>query len=370
VIVGGGIAGASLAWRFVRRGRKVTIIERSERPEGASLRSLGMLWRIGQADPATQALAAESARHWKEASEQIGFWRRECGSLHLAYEDLELTVLEEFHSTCDPVLGRKVISPSEAASICPVIRKDGLKGALYSPTETAVDPRSAVQQVLSGLAQMGVEVRFNSRVSQILAGKVVLSDGSEVEGSQTIVCAGPELYDLLPDHYKRAELEECRLQMLRLRPKPGTQSLGIHLCAGLTLGHYKNFAQCPSLPKLNELHKEKWSGQVQAGVHVLVSEHEDGCLTVGDSHAYGRSGPIYREDAIDELILDALDEFLPRDLYCIEQRWMGRYLTHPSRPYVCERLDEGLWNVSLFGTGMTLSFGVTSQLASQLDESL
>jgi hypothetical protein len=158
--------------------------------------------------------------------------------------------------------------------------------------------------------------------------------------------------------------------MLRLRPKPGTPPLGVHLCAGLTLTHYKNFAACPTLPHVRDLHRQRWPLQTEHGIHILLSEHADGQITLGDSHAYGRSGPVYQEEAIDEAILAAMDAFLPREGYEIVQRWQGTYLTHSDLPFWQEEIEAGVWALSLFGTGMTLSFGVTARLTQRIVEHL
>jgi hypothetical protein len=154
--------------------------------------------------------------------------------------------------------------------------------------------------------------------------------------------------------------------MMRLRPKNNAENLGIHLCAGLTLGHYGNFKNCPSLPELIEAQKQMWRAQMHHGIHVLVSEHSDGTLTVGDSHSYGRQVSPYSDESIDEAILEALNQFIDRDNYDIIQRWRGTYNTHKSLPYWVEEIEDSVIALNLFGTGMTLSFGVTAKLSEQL----
>lgn len=347
----------------------MAILDKSASAEGASIRNFGMLWVVGQANVELEAMARRSFELWQEAADDLGFWIRQVGSLHLAYEPLETQVLREFVEATEGRLGRRILVPAEARDRCPHIRGENLKAALYSPTEGAVDPREVVHGAAKTLSQRGVDVRFDTPVAHIERGRLLLANETCVEAEQIVVCPGPDLYSLYPNAYRQAGLIECRLQMLRLRPKANVGPLGIHLCAGLTLGHYANFRSCPSLGALKALHESKWPLQVASGIHVLVAEHPDGTITVGDSHAYGRTGPIYREDSIDEAILAALDEFLPTENYEIAQRWLGAYNTHPSTPFWSEPISEGIWALNLFGTGMTLSFAVTERLARHLGAS-
>lgn len=365
-IVGGGIAGISLAYHLRKAGRSVVLFEKSPTPQRASVRNFGMVWEVGQATPEIEALAQRSHEHWRAASAEFGFSHRTVGSLHLAYEPLELAVVEEYLALVPDARGRKMLSAQEAVEKVPVIRQNGLLGALYSETEGSVDPREVAPKVLPALVKIGVEVRIDSPVAKVEKGQVLLSSGESVNADQIVVSAGPELYNVLPEAWTQAGLKECRLQMLRLKPRSGTPRLNIHLCAGLTLGHYGNFRRCPSLPALLEFQKQKWPKQMQHGIHILISEHEDGMITLGDSHDYGRGGPVYQEEDVSEAILSAMDEFLPRELYEVSQRWQGAYPTHDSKPYWFDQVDTDIWAVSLFGTGMTLSWGVTELLAKEL----
>lgn len=364
-IVGAGIAGLSLAWHLVQQGHRVQVFESSTRAAGASVRNFGMVWPVGQPNSEIEALALRSREHWKLAASQAGFWNRASGSLHLAYEDLEWDVLREYIEA-SPNAERRLVSPTEALKICPAIREVGLKGGLFSSTEHAVDPREVVHLLAEWLQTAGVEFRFGASVATFSPGHISLHSGEVVSVDSVVLCAGPSAFDLISDNLSKAGIELCHLQMLRLTPKPGSPSLGIHLCAGLTQTHYKNFKNCPSLPAVNELHREKWPEQVRQGIHVLVAEHGDGTITLGDSHSYGRQHPVYGEDSIDELILSAMDEFLPRDNYAIRQRWIGTYPTHPTLPYWKEQIEDRVWALNLFGTGMTLSFGVTELLANEI----
>ena len=369
-IVGAGIAGLSLAWHLHRAGKKVLVLEKSASADGASVRNFGMVWVVGQPPGDLHSLALRSRELWLEAAEDLEFWIRRSGSLTLAYDAIELKVLKEFISETGGAMGRHILEPIEIASQFPFIRQEGLVGGMVSSTEAAVDPREVVHQAASTLAKNGVDVRFDAMVKTIQNGQILIASGEVFEADRIVVCPGPALYDLYPEACQAAGLVESHLQMMRLKAKTSdVKPIGTHLCAGLTLSHYANFKNCPSLPALKEMHKIKWPKQVEHGIHVLVAEHADGTLTVGDSHAYGRGQTPYRNDDVDEAILVALDQFLPRDQYEVVQRWTGTYNTHSTKPYWFEKLADSVWGLNLFGTGMTLSFGLTERISQHLLES-
>ena len=368
-IVGAGIAGVSLAWHLMRRGKRVIVLERSAKAAGASVRNFGMVWVVGQPQGEIHDLALRSRELWLQAADELGFWIRPCGSLTLAYDPLEAQVLSEYAESNDGRHARHVLSPEAVHERFPFVRQDGLRLGFHSPTEAGVDPREVVHQAAETLSTSGVEFRFDANVVRVSEGCIDLADGNTVYAEKIVVCPGPNLIELLPNQVNTVGLTPSRLQMMRLAPKSGVGRLGTHLCAGLTLSHYANFRNCPSLPALKARHSEKWPLQVQHHIHVLVAEYADGTITVGDSHEYGRGGSIYHDEAVDDAILAALNEFLPVDNYDVVQRWDGVYNTHPTLPYWWDAVGPNIWALNVFGTGMTLSFGLTEQVANEITRS-
>jgi FAD dependent oxidoreductase TIGR03364 len=366
-IIGAGIAGLSLAWHLNKAGKRVLILEKSAQAQGASVRNFGMVWVVGQPTPELQEIAFRSRELWEQAADECNFWIRKCGSLTLAYENAEQQVLQEFLESTGHSNDRVLLPKEAILSQFPFVRGENLKSGILSPTESAVDPREVVHAVANSLAKAGVEFRFDTTVTNIETGQLIASNGEVFHADKIIVCPGPDLYSVLPQECDQAGLIQTRLQMLRLRPvDESVKPLGIHLCAGLTLGHYANFRDCPSLQHVQDLHRTKWQRQIELGIHVLVAEHSDGTITVGDSHHYGRSLTPYRDDETDEAILEAMDEFLSRENYQVIQRWEGTYNTHPNMPYWWKSIGKSVWALNLFGTGMTLSFGLTERLAQEI----
>ena len=357
-MVGAGIVGLAHAYHLARAGRKVTVIERDRRAVGASVRNFGMIWPVGQPVGEVRDTALRSRDHWLTLLREAGLWHRECGSLHLAYAEDELQVMREFVESAPDAA--RLISPEEARAICPSIRPDGLIGGMRSETEIAVDARITVRELAAYLERAyGVEFRFGTPARNVASGVVETEHGS-FEAEEIFVCLGPDAYAMFGASVR--ELRRCRLQMMRLVPKEPNLNLGTHLCAGLTLTHYANFADCPSLPPLQERFRRDWPEQVERGIHLLVSQQGDGSITVGDSHEYGDTFAPYRDERTDDLILAYLDTFLPRELFRIAERWDGFYNTHSTMPWLIDHPLPGVTLVNLFGTGMTLSFGVAEKV--------
>ena len=366
-VVGAGILGLAHAYHFARAGLKVAVFERSPMAIGASIRNFGMVWPIGQPPGEMREIALRSRQIWSEVLAQSGIWHRECGSIHLAYHQDELDVLSEFADKA-PEFGYScgVISPQVIADKSPVVQQSGLLGGLFSPSEICVFPRQVIGELPAYLETLGVEFHFGTAVTAASTGSLIAGE-VEFLVSQILLCTGDDFETLFPLDYASMGMTRSKLQMMRMKPKDPAFKIGTHLCAGLTLGHYSNFRICDKLPSLLERYQRDWPRQVHWGIHLLVSQHEDGCLTVGDSHEYGLKVDPFMQEEIDRLILQYLATFLDiRELEIIE-RWYGVYAKHPSRAYVAEEIRKGIHVVTgVGGAGMTLSFGLAEHQARRI----
>jgi len=95
-IVGAGIVGLAHALAAAKRGLKVVVFERNLPVVGASIRNFGMIWPIGQPTGKLLDRAMKSREIWTQLAPKAGFHLEQSGSLHLAYRQDEIDVLEEF----------------------------------------------------------------------------------------------------------------------------------------------------------------------------------------------------------------------------------------------------------------------------------
>ncbi|HUR54806.1 MAG TPA: TIGR03364 family FAD-dependent oxidoreductase, partial [Gemmataceae bacterium] len=285
-VVGGGILGLAFAWEAARRGKSVALFERSGVASGASVRNFGMVWPIGQVPGADYARAMRSRERWLELKAEAGVWAEECGSLHVAHADDEDAVLREFVSA-NPGVACAHLTAAETRWRFPAVNPEGLRGALHSPTELAVNPPAAIARIPHFLAEKyGVRLHFNTTVTGIDAPQLRTAGGETWTASRIFVCSGSDFETLFPAVFASSGIHRCKLQMMKSAPQPGGWRIGPHLAGGLTLCHYKAFDACPSLPALKQRVAETMPECVRFGIHVMASQNDRGEVIIGDSHEY------------------------------------------------------------------------------------
>lgn len=359
-IVGGGIVGLAHAYAAASAGRRVVLFERHQRAAGASVRNFGLIWPIGQPAGARLEMALDSARIWRDVLGQANIPFFDTGSLHLSYRDDETAVAREFAERA-PALGYRCswLSPAEAINRSPALVASGLQGALWSETELTVDPRQTVAALPAWLAaRFGVELRYGHPVRGIDLPTVrTLDETWKVE--QAIVCSGDDFETLYPDHFRRAGITRCKLQMMRTVPQPGGWQLGPALAGGLTLRFYPSFQLCATLEALSRRVAAETPKFDRWGIHVMASQTSEGEITIGDSHEYGNEVDIFNREEVDAMIFGYLRSFLKLPAHIIAQRWYGVYAKHTEQPFVRFEPAPGTTVVTaLGGAGMTLSFGL------------
>lgn len=366
-VVGGGIVGLAHAYTAAKAGLRVVLFERNAAAVGATIRNFGMVWPIGQ--PVGKLDRALRARNcWLELAEVAGFWAKPWGSLHLAYAEDELAVLEEFVSSrADQGYQVEMLTPEQTLRHSRAVKDRGLRGALFSRTEVNVDPRQATHRLHAYLrSHMGVDIFYHTCITEVRYPE--LSDGrNRWRAGRIIVAGGNDLATLYPDLLQAAPLVQCKLQMMRTAPQPGAWELGPNLAAGLTLQHYASFAHCPSLPKLKQRFRTELSEHLQWGIHVMVSQTSLGELTIGDSHEYGPDPSPFDRRHINQLILDYLATFARAPDLRIAETWHGVYakMTNGATELVLEPEPGVAIVTGLGGAGMTLSFGLAEEIIHQ-----
>lgn len=359
-VIGGGILGLAHAWAAARRGLSVVLFERNRRAQGASVRNFGMVWPIGQPAGPLHELSLRSRELWLEAAKGAGFWTAACGSMHLAYRDDERAVIEEFAAMA-PGLGFAVelLGPAEVLRRVPSVRAEGLRGALWSPTELCVDPRQAIGRLPDWLQQeFGVQLRFGETVCAVEMPVVRTTTGAEWNVDRAIVSSGIDFQTLFPEVFARSNLTVCKLQMMRTVPQPAGWRIGPHLASGLTLCHYRTFQECRSLIALRQRIEKEMPEFVRYGIHVMASQNHLGEVVIGDSHEYDQEITPFDKTEIDHLILQHLRGMVELPDATIAGRWHGYYAKHPTLPVFTAQPQPGATIMTApGGTGMTMSFG-------------
>jgi FAD dependent oxidoreductase TIGR03364 len=360
-VVGGGVVGLAFAWEAARRGRSVVLFDRTPVPHGASVRNFGMVWPIGQPPGPDYARALRGRERWLELRDRAGVWAAECGSLHVAHADDEDAVLREFAAAA-PAAGVPCtyLPAADAARRFPAVNPAGLRGALHSPAELAVDPPAAVARLQRFLAEAhGVVMRLGVAVVGVDMPRVRAAGGEEWRADRVFVCTGADFETLFPEVFAAAGVRRCKLQMMRTRPQPGGWRLGPHLAGGLTLCHYKAFELCRTLPALKARVSAGLPEYVRYGIHVMASQNDRGEVVIGDSHEYDADISPFDKAEVDDLILAYLRRMARLPDWAVAARWHGVYAKHPDKPMVYAEPQPGcVVAAAAGGAGMTLAFGL------------
>jgi len=364
IIIGAGIVGLATARALAIRGYQVTVFERNERAVGASVRNFGMIWPIGQATGPMYERAMLSRSIWKTICTEAGIWHNEVGSMHLAYHDDELQVMQEYVEVNRQYRHCSWFSPAEALEKSPAVNFKGLKGALWSGEEMIVEARAAVGQIARYLAdKFGVEFYWNTAISQI-AHPTVIAGKLSWKADEIFVCSGADFETLYPDLFKETQITKCKLQMMRLAAQPDDWRIGPSLCGGLSMIHYPGFQSAASLPALRKRYEGQYADYLKWGIHVMVSQNGNGELTIGDSHEYGLVHDPFDKAFINQLIIEYLRTFANFKDWKILQSWHGIYpkMTNGATELVVD-VEPGITLINgLGGNGMTLSFGLCEQV--------
>jgi D-hydroxyproline dehydrogenase subunit beta len=363
-VIGAGIVGLATALQAAKKGLKVAVFERHPKAVGASIRNFGMIWPIGQ--PAGKLLdrALRSRGIWLELATHAGYWTNESGSLHLAYHDDEMAVLEEFvKMNADAPYQCILLSPQQVLARSKFVNEKGLKGALWSSTEVNVDPRQAIWALAAYLEKCySIDFYFNTVVTAIDFPHLMAYTRLFKIVEHIFVCSGADFETLYPSLMAKSGLTKCKLQMMSSQPQD--LPLGPMLCAGLTLRHYSAFENCPSLAATSERFDREAPWFKEYGIHVLLSQNVNGQLIIGDSHEYGLHQLPFDKAQVNAWILEYLKRFTQIPSLEIAETWHGIY--PKSTTGATEFVESPAPNVTVInglgGAGMTLSFGLAEEV--------
>lgn len=369
IVIGAGIVGLAVTRALTLKGYSVKVFERSNFATGASVRNFGMVWPIGQPEGDLYERALRSRNIWKEISCEGAFWSDAVGSLHVAHDPLEWTVLQELYEEFKTDRPVQLLSADEVLQRSDAVVGTDLLGGLYSADELIVDPREAIAALPSFLKEKyQVQFYWNKCVSYIADNTVYIGNEEEHEADIVFICSGADFETLYPEEFARQPLIKCKLQMMRLQAQPGNWRIGPALCGGLSLIHYNSFKAADSLPLLKKKYAAEMEDYLDWGIHVMVAQNEGGELTIGDSHEYGSTHDPFDNDRINQLIKDYLQKFASFKDHTVVQSWNGVYpkLTNGETELFFSP-EAGVYVLNgLGGAGMTLSFGLAEQVVAGL----
>ncbi len=186
VIIGGGVAGCSIAYHLARVGwRDVVVLDKGELTSGSTFHSAGLVGQLRSSVALTRINMA-SVELYDRLREETGRdpgWRK-VGSLRLASSKERLQELKRQAGWARTFgFPLSVITAREAADLFPLMSAEGLEGAAYLPTDGHIDPSGLAYALAEGARQRGAKFRTGVSVQAITVKKgrvsaVVTSHGT------------------------------------------------------------------------------------------------------------------------------------------------------------------------------------------------
>ncbi len=177
IIAGGGVIGASIAWRLARNQLRVLLLDAATIGSEASSAAAGMLAPGGEFDRPSPMLdfAIHSLAKYDDfvnalqVDSGLHVEFRRTSAVQLALTDAELESLSEragFQRTTG--IPSSVLNRDALRALVPLARPDAI-GAVHYAAEAIVDPRSLMAALRAACLARGVVIREESRVSSIAA---------------------------------------------------------------------------------------------------------------------------------------------------------------------------------------------------------
>ncbi len=230
IVVGGGIAGASLCYELARQSLRVLLLEQDSRLEGATRYSYGGVAYWAGTTPLTQQLGTESLAKYHQLTAELGAETefRELDLVMTIPVGGDVAAIAQAYAAC--AIPPRSLTPAEAVELEPCLNPDALAGALtcrhghMEPTLTTMAYRQAAMKlgaVVETAKVRGLQVMQQGETHRIQG---VMTDQTLYSSNNVVIAAGGYSRALLkssgislPLHFTHAELIETPPLENRLR---------------------------------------------------------------------------------------------------------------------------------------------------------
>lgn len=222
VVVGAGIAGASVAWHLARKchGKgRVILLERESQPGYHSTGRSAAMFMETYGTAAIRALTRASRAFYEQPPENFTehpiLTRR--GAMHVAKTGQERELAEAWDEASRSSSHVELLAARDVLARCPVLREELTCGGIYEPDAMDMDVHALHQGYLRGFRAQGGQVLQSAELARAHRGsggwEVHLADGRTL-GAPVIVNAAGSWADVVA--------RRCGVEPIGLQPKRRT----------------------------------------------------------------------------------------------------------------------------------------------------
>ncbi len=170
VVIGGGIAGVSVAYHLARRGvERVLLLEQGRLTCGTTWHAAGLVGQTRATRNATR-MSRYGIDLYASLEQETGLatgWKQ-CGSLNVARTPERMTLIRRQMARAGSFgIAHEFISPDAARERAPILHTDDLAGAVWIPGDGKVNPTDLTQSLAKGARMRGATLAEGVRVVAI-----------------------------------------------------------------------------------------------------------------------------------------------------------------------------------------------------------
>ena len=194
IVIGAGITGSALSYELAKQGFRVLLLEKDRQPDNATRYSYGGLAYWSGTDEGSRQLSQEGIEIYRTLAAELA------GETEFRELDLLLTIDRETNPKTMAAsyekfaIAPRLLSPSEACSLEPLLNLDGISGVLQLPHGHIHPDKTnfAYQQAFTRLGGRIVyetvqDIRWETQQNRISG---VQTDQQMYQSAQIAVCAG------------------------------------------------------------------------------------------------------------------------------------------------------------------------------------
>lgn len=185
IVVGGGIAGAALAYELIKTGFTVLLLEQHSTPDNATRYSYGGLAYWSGSTPLTRQLCSEAKDIYQILPQELD------ADIEFRELDLLLTIAGDPQTTAanytNVAIPPRLLSVQEACELEPLLNSEAISGA-FTVKHGHIHPEKTTQAYIQAFLRAGGEMQIN-QVLQVISGGVKTTT-TTYYSDNVVICAG------------------------------------------------------------------------------------------------------------------------------------------------------------------------------------